>query len=411
MKYGLIGRELSYSYSKEIHESLGLYEYELHSLPPEALPDFMAARNFLGLNVTIPYKRDVLTYCDALDPEAAVTGAANTLYFRDGLLRAANTDLFGMAFMAARAGIGLQDKNVLILGGGGTASTAEALAKSQGARRIWRAVRNPSGQREVSYGKLPEDAQVLINTTPVGCYPDNDGRLLSPGAFPDCSGVLDVIYNPLSTRLVQEAAEAGIPHSGGLPMLVAQALRAAELFTGNPGLTEKADEILNALQGRLQNIVLVGMPGSGKSTLGKALARKTGRPFVDLDAEIEKERGKSIPEIFEGEGEGPFREAEVRMAARVGRERGQVIATGGGTLLRSENQYALRQNGLLVFVDRPLGELARGGRPLSAGDLALQEMETRRRPLYEAASDLTIHNNGSVDEILLQLLDALDLRI
>lgn len=407
MNYGLIGKELSYSYSKLIHESLGLYDYELLSLPPENLPALMEGRDFKGLNVTIPYKRAVLPYCDARDPEVEEIGAANTLYFRDGLLRAGNTDLHGMAFMAARAGVSLAGRRVLILGGGGTSDTARALARSQGALWVRRALRVPVEDGDVPYTALPRDAEILINTTPVGCYPANLETLVSLGDFPDCRGVLDVIYNPLATRLVLEARERGIPCSGGLPMLVAQALKAAELFTGRIDLASQAEAVLLRLEKSLTNIVLVGMPGCGKSTLGVDLAAKLGRPFLDLDDRASELAGKPIPRIFQEDGEAAFRALESRVAQEAGKGRGQVLSTGGGVLLNPENVLALKQNGLLVFVDRPLHRLARTGRPLSEDSDALRRMEETRRPLYEAHSDLTVRNTKTRSETLEALLLAL----
>ena len=407
MNYGLIGKELSYSYSKLIHEALGLYEYELLSLPPDDLPALMEGRDFKGLNVTIPYKRTVLPYCDAQDPEVAEIGAANTLYFRDGLLRAGNTDLYGMAFMAARAGVSLKGRKVLILGGGGTSDTARALARSEGALWVRRALRVPVEDSDVPYTSLPRDAEILINTTPVGCYPANLDSLVSLGDFTDCRGVLDVIYNPLATRLVLEARARGIPCSGGLPMLVAQALKAAELFTGRENLANRTEEILVRLEKSLRNIVLVGMPGCGKSTLGEDLAVRLGRPFLDLDHRASELAGKPIPQIFKEDGEPAFRALESRVAREAGRGRGQVLATGGGVLLDPENVLALKQNGLLIFVDRPLHRLARTGRPLSEDGDALRRMEEARRPLYETHSDLTVLNTGTRSDTLAALLCAL----
>jgi shikimate dehydrogenase len=406
MKYGLLGEHLSHSYSKLIHDKLGLYTYELFPLPPERIGVFLGTRGFAGLNVTIPYKTVIGKYCDVIDPEAKAIGAINTLYFKAGGLHGANTDYHGMSYAARRAGIDFEGKKVLILGGGGTSRTARALVHDSGASEIIVAERNPKnidGMTSIPYDKLPYDAEIIINTTPVGTFPNNLESIIHLADFSKCAGVLDVIYNPFSTMLIMESRELGIPCSGGLPMLVAQATRAAELFTGRSNLQKETERIISEMEKALQNIVLIGMPGSGKSSFGKKLAKKLNRTFVDLDQEIIRLADKSIPDIFLQNGETHFRELESQVAMEFGKQNSLVIATGGGILLNPKNALALKQNGLMVFIDRPLAHLATDGRPLSTSQTALAEMEKTRRPLYEKYQDATLLNKGPYIKVLAEL--------
>lgn len=408
MKYGLLGEHLSHSYSKIIHDKLGLYPYELFPLPPERVGVFLASRSFAGLNVTIPYKAIVAKYCDVIDPEAKAIGAINTLYFKAGGLHGTNTDYNGLSYAATRIGISFEGKKVLILGGGGTSRTARALIHDSGAAEIVIAERNPKtldGVASISYDNLPYDAEIIVNTTPVGTYPNNLETIIHLADFPKCVGVLDVIYNPFSTVLIMEAKALGIPCSGGLPMLVAQATRAAELFTGRNNLQKETERIISELETELCNIVLTGMPGSGKTTLGKKLAKKIGKTFVDLDKEIVSIAGKTIPEIFAQDGEPHFRALETQVAMEFGKQKGFVIATGGGVLLNPINALALKQNGKMIFIDRLLPHLATSGRPLSTSQTALEEMDKVRRPLYEKYQDITLMNRGPFIKVLTELVE------
>lgn len=408
MKYGLLGEHLSHSYSKIIHEKIGLYPYELFPLPPERVGVFLASRCFSGLNVTIPYKIAVAKYCDVIDPEAKAIGAINTLYFKAGGMHGTNTDYHGLSYAAKRAGISFAGKKVLLLGGGGTSRTARALIHDAGASEIVVAERNPKsidGITSTSYASLPYDAEIIVNTTPVGTYPNNLETIIHLTDFPNCVGVLDVIYNPFSTALILEAKELGLPCSGGLPMLVAQATRSAELFTGRSNLQKETERIISELETELCNIVLTGMPGSGKTTLGKKLAKKTNKTFVDLDREIMELAGKSIPEIFNQDGEYRFRELENQVALKYGKQKGLVIAAGGGVLLNPVNALALKQNGKMVFIDRPLAHLTTTGRPLSTSQAALEEMDKVRRPLYEKYQDVTLLNRGPFIKALTELVE------
>lgn len=408
MTYGLIGEKLGHSYSKIIHEMLGRYEYDLLSLNREELNNFISSREFNGLNITIPYKKAVIPYCDLISPLAQEIGSVNTLYFQDGKLCGTNTDYQGFLYAAQSAGISFAGKKVLILGNGGTSLTARKAVRDSGASSIFITTRrNEEGCLSYEDLKNHRDAEIIINTTPVGTYPNNGGRLISLSDFPDCKGVMDVIYNPFATDLLQQAEELGIPHTNGLPMLVAQATAAAEYFLGESGLQNENSRIISALEKDIENIILIGMPGCGKSTLGKLLAEKTGKVFVDMDAVIVNDAGTSISEIFETHGERYFRDLETETAKKLGKEKGQIIATGGGVILRPENMKALSQNGRVVFIQRSLEDLATDGRPLSKDIEALKSMYEIRFPLYNKYGQYTIHVQESIDENINNLLNIL----
>lgn len=411
MKYGLIGRTLAHSYSKEIHEALGKYSYRLFSLEPEKLDEFVGARDFGGLNVTIPYKQDVITLCDEVSELARAIGSVNTLYWKDHLLVGHNTDYEGFLYTAKRSGISFAGKTVLIMGNGGTSLTARKAAADEGAAKIYVATRSASTDNAsqstdaaaghaaapIAYDKLPAitgDIDIIVNTTPVGTFPNNLQSIINIADFPNCEAVIDVIYNPFKTKLLMDAEKAGLKTANGLPMLVAQATAAAGYFLGTPGAFEGENErIIEKMVNDMRNIVLIGMPGCGKTTIGRIISEKTGKEFVDMDDEIVKKAGKPIPEIFEEVGEPGFRDIESQVAAELGKQRGLVIATGGGAILREENVYALKQNSLMIHIKRPLEELAMKGRPLSKDIEALRKMEAVRMPIYEAAADMTIDNS------------------
>ena len=400
MEYGLLGEKLGHSFSPQIHRDLAGYDYQLLPTPPEAVEGLFARRAFQGLNVTIPYKRTVMPLCDEIDPRAAAIGAVNTVVNRNGRLTGYNTDIDGFLYMARRAGVDMAGKKVVILGSGGTSRTARAAAGELGAREIVTVSRHG----EDNYQNLSRhaDAQVLVNTTPVGMYPNWGQSPVSLESFPALEGVLDVVYNPLRTALLLQAEERGLPCSCGLPMLVAQAKRAAELFTGQNIDDSRTEAVLHGLREQLTSIVLIGMPGCGKTTVGRALAGKLGRTFVDLDEEIVRRAGTSIPEIFAREGEAGFRERESALVREFGERTGLVVSTGGGVVTRRENYIPLKQNGLLLHLRRDPAALPTDGRPLSQAT-APEELWRRRAPLYAAFADGEIDNNGTLAGTLEQI--------
>ncbi|MBK5245809.1 MAG: hypothetical protein JJE49_00895 [Peptostreptococcaceae bacterium] len=392
MLYGLIGEKLGHSYSKIIHESFGKYDYDLIELNKESFITFMAARDFTGINVTIPYKRDAIPFCDALTPVAKAIGSVNTMYFQNGKLIGDNTDYFGFNYMLQWSGISLKDKKVLILGAGGSSLMVVKAAKDLEAKEIIVASRTGLNAM-ISLPQTIEhtDSQIIINATPVGMYPLNGESLISLKDFPFCEGVIDLIYNPLLTHFLFEAKALKIPFSNGLPMLVAQAFKAFELFTGAILENNILEDTIFSLEKEIKNIVLTGMPGCGKTTLGLLLSEKLKCPFVDTDDLIEKQIGMPIPLFFEVSGEEEFRKIESQVAREVGKYQGHVISTGGGIILNPMNMEALSQNGTVLFLDRPLECLVSTGRPLSKSLDSLKKMASQRIPLYKRYSDYIIN--------------------
>ena len=409
MEYGLIGSKLGHSYSKIIHEMLCGYRYDLCPLPTEEeARAFLTRRAFKAINVTIPYKRLVMGYCSYIDPRAKAIGAVNTVVNRNGLLYGYNTD-----YLDAH-GVEFAGRTVLILGTGGTHNTTSAVAKDKGAARVLTVSRHPDPEKgELSYAEaVHSGADIVINTTPAGMYPNVGVCHLDVAAMPGLEAVLDVVYNPDKTELILRAEEAGVPVAvGGLEMLVAQAVYAAEYF-----LDRKFDDApaeIRAITAQLRkeqlNVALIGMPSCGKTTIGRALADRLGKRFVDLDEEIVRAAGRSIPDLFAAEGEDGFRAREAEQTARFTREGRQVLSCGGGVVKRPENLRALRQNGVVLFIDRPLDALTvGGGRPLSTSAEALKTMEAQRRPLYLAAADAVIPNETTVADAVAAALEALD---
>lgn len=389
--YGLLGRKLGHSWSVPIHAALGCAGYRLYELEPEGLAPFLRRADLGGLNVTIPYKRDVMPLCDEIDPAAADIGSVNTLVRgADGKLRGYNTDIDGFCYMARRAGIGFAGKKVVVLGSGGASLTAQAAARREGAQEI--TVISRSGPDNYDNLSRHADAEIVVNTTPVGMYPGNGAAPVDLSAFPRCEGVLDVVYNPRRTALLLQAEALGIPCCDGLPMLVAQAKTAEERFFGKPISDEENERILSQLRREMGNIVLIGMPGSGKSSIGQLLADLTGREAVDIDQKIADRAGCSIPEIFAQGGETAFRALEREETAKAGALTGKILLTGGGVVKTPENYGALRQNGRVYHLLRDLNVLPTDGRPLSQGaDLA--EMWREREPLYRKFRDVSIDNN------------------
>ncbi len=410
MKCALIGEKLSHSFSSRIHSEIGLYDYTLNPLSREEFSRYMEKRDFDGINVTIPYKRDVIPYLDFLSPEARKCGAVNTVVNREGKLYGFNTDFLGLESLFTHSGISAEGKKALILGSGGTSLTALALLQSLGAREIYRVSR---GEKEgcITYAEAEKnhgDADLLVNTTPCGMYPDTDGCPVDLSCFPRLLGVVDVIYNPLKTRLLLEAEKRGIPCAGGLYMLIAQAVYAAQIFTGREDLLPLIPSLFEDIKREKENLVLIGMPGCGKSTLGKALSEKLGKTFVDSDEEIVKEAGMTIPEIFKKEGEKAFRHREEKVIARLSMETGLVMATGGGAVLREENVKRLSQNGRLLFLDAPLETLvATEDRPLSQTKEALTKLYFERYDIYKKSADRVIDITRDKKENLEKILKVL----
>lgn len=386
--YGLIGFPLGHSFSPQLHRMLGDYPYELRPLEPDQLEQFLLHEPFLGVNVTIPYKKAVIPYCARLTDRARAIGSVNTLIRQpDGSLLGDNTDFYGLQYLARQAGVEMQGKKVLILGSGGASLTAQAVARQAGAREVL-VISRQGPETYQGLARRHADAQVLINTTPVGMYPHAGQMAADPAEFPALEGALDLIYNPLRTAFVQAAQDRGIPAQGGLAMLAAQAKGAAELFTGKAMDEEKVAQMQAALLRQMRNIALIGMPGAGKSTAGALLARRLDRPFLDLDQLIEQRAGMPIPEIFQRYGEAHFRDLEAEVTAQAGARTGCVIAAGGGAVLRPENRRALRENSLIIWLQRDIGRLATQGRPLSAGGPeALARLLGQREPLYRQTAD------------------------
>lgn len=402
MEYGLLGETLGHSFSPWIHQALADYDYRLYPTLRGEVEELFRRRGFKGLNVTIPYKQTVIPLCDEVDPRAAAIGAVNTVVNRNGRLTGYNTDIDGLIYLAERTGVEMAGKKVVILGSGGTSRTAQAAARELGAAQI--VVVSRKGEDNYANLSRHRDAGVLINTSPVGMYPNCGVAPVSLEEFPALSGVLDVIYNPLRTALLMEAEKRGIPASCGLPMLVAQARRAAELFTDSRIDSRRTEEVLAALTRRVENIVLIGMPGCGKSAVGRALARALEKEFVDLDRLIEEEARKPIPRIFAEEGEAAFRDLESRIVREAGARTGCVLSTGGGVVTRPENYAPLHQNGVIVHIVRPLEKLPTAGRPVSQST-DIHTLWRRRELLYRSFADLTVDNGGPMEETVRKILE------
>ncbi|MCQ2437623.1 MAG: AAA family ATPase [Clostridia bacterium] len=407
MEYGLIGEKLGHSYSPMIHERLGGYDYILKEIAPADLPAFMQAKDFKGLNVTIPYKQAVIPFLSELSPVAEEIGCVNTIIKRaDGTLIGHNTDIGGFMGMLKKAGIDPANKKAVILGSGGTSLTARTALRHMGAKEIVIVSRKGPVDYETLY-RDHADAEILVNTTPVGMYPKNGICPADLSRLPALKGVADVVYNPEKTALILEAEALGIPCISGLPMLVGQAREAAEWFMGETIDPEKEVGILAAIRMQTRNLVLVGMPGCGKTTIGKMLAEKLGREYVDSDAEIVNRAGMPIPEIFAKYGEKYFRDLESEVIADLCKGSGKIIATGGGAILRDENVRAMRQNGRTCLMLRPIDRLPTEGRPLSsASEDAVKKLWEARKDKYAAAADLTVENLGTMEETVRAIMDA-----
>ena len=386
MEYGCIGAHLPHSFSKEIHELIETYDYQLKEIAVEDLDAFMKAADFKAINVTIPYKQSVIPYLSEISAQAERIGAVNTIVNRGGKLFGYNTD-FG--------------KKVLILGTGGTSKTAKALMEAHGAKAIYRVSRTKKDD-VLTYDEVyaqHTDAEIIINTTPVGMYPETSSKPLDLARFPRLSGVVDAVYNPLRTLLIQQAEDLGVPAEGGLYMLVAQAVYAAEFFTGKQYGTEIIDRIFRKIRSDKENIVITGMSGAGKSAVGTTLHRITGRKFYDTDVLITEKAGIAIPEIFRLYGEDHFRDLESEVIRDIATVNGALISTGGGAVLRQENIQELKKNGRIFFLRRDIADiLPTEDRPLADTEEKVAALYAKRLPIYEATADADVYVSGTPED-------------
>lgn len=400
--YGCIGEHLKHSFSKEIHNALADYDYKIIEIPREELADFAMRADFRAINVTIPYKESIIPFLTCIDGHAKSIGAVNTVVNRDGKLYGYNTDFYGMRALLKHAGISLRGKKVIVLGTGGTSKTARAVAEYEQADKVLRVSRRKS-EDSVSYDELYEqhtDAQIIINTTPVGMFPSVEASPINLSCFPSLEGVIDAVYNPLRTTLVLSAIEQGCKAEGGLYMLVAQAVRASEIFLDKRYDESVLDEIFTKILSAKENVVLTGMPASGKSTVGRILAKALNREFVDTDELIVKKAGKEISQIFKDDGEDAFRNIESEVIREISSHGSLIIATGGGAVLREENILALKKNGRLFFLDRPLEHLVpTSDRPLASTRADIERRYNERIDIYRSSADVIIDASLDADGV------------
>ena len=405
--YGLLGRKLGHSLSPEIHSLLCDYEYKLYPTEPEGLDGFFSDTRLKGFNVTIPYKTEAFNRCDKRSETAEKTGSVNTVIrLSDGTLYGDNTDYFGFSCMAEKCGCDFEGKKVLILGNGGASLTVRHVAEDNGAREI--VVVSRTGEDNYENISRHYDSDIIVNTTPVGMFPNNGERLIDLSRFTKCRKALDLIYNPARTVFLLDAEKLGIDCINGLYMLVAQALRAAEIFTGRNISVSEIDRIYDIIIKNQKNIVLVGMPGCGKSTCASLLKEKTGRECVDTDAEIEKS-GETIPDIFAKYGENEFRNRETEAVKTAGKGAGKIVASGGGAILREENRIALKENSTVIFLKSDINTLATDGRPLSKDAEALRKMHEIRLPLYLETADFTVDVDPDPEITVRRILECVSL--
>lgn len=403
LRSGLLGEHLGHSYSPQIHALLGGYEYKLYEKSPDEVEDFIKNGEWDGINVTIPYKKVAASLCDELSDIARKLGSANTLVRKNGKIYGYNTDYYGFMSMVERSEISVKGKKAIVLGSGGASVTVCAVLETLGA-----GVTVISRSGEDNYTNLTKhaDAEIIVNTTPVGMYPKNGESAIDLRDFPNCKGVFDLIYNPLRTKLILQAEELGIPHKSGLHMLVAQAKKSSELFRD----TTLDDELIEYIEARLsrelRNIILIGMPGSGKSVVAQAISRKIGREIIEVDAEIERVAGKTIPEIFASGGESEFRAIETKVLAEAGKQSGKIISTGGGCVTVPENYPLLHQNGVIIRIKRDVAVLPTDGRPISQSS-DMTELARKREPMYRRFADFEVDNDGSLADTAEEIVEKL----
>lgn len=393
--YGILGESLPHTLSPFLHREIWNCQYRKLEMSEEKAVQLFLSKQFDGINVTIPYKKLAFEMCDELSDTAKRVGCVNTVVSRSGKLFGYNTDYSGFYALSRSIGVDFYRKKVVILGTGATSLTVKAVCEDNGAREIVRISRK--GENNYSNIALHKDADILVNTTPVGMYPENEKRAVDLTVFESLTAVIDVVYNPLKTRLVLQAEEMKIPCTGGLEMLVSQAVASAEIFSTKPIPKEKTEAVRKKLMQKSQNIVLVGMPGCGKTTLGKIISKATGRPFFDTDREIIARENMSIEDIFKEKGEEYFRNIESAVIEEIGKKLGVIIACGGGSVLREENRLSLRQNGRVYFINRKLERLSTKGRPLSNGDGALEKLYAQRAKIYRSVCDCEVFSNQETD--------------
>ena len=401
-KCGLLGEHLGHSFSPQIHRELANYSYELFEMPVEDVPTFLRSDRFDAINVTIPYKKTVMPYLAEITDEARRIGSVNTITrLPDGGLKGDNTDYFGFSYMLDKSGIKIDGKKVLILGSGGASETARTVCADRGASDV--VIISRSGENNYSNLSKHRDAKVIVNTTPVGMYPKNGEAAVELSEFPALDGVLDMIYNPARTKLLLDAKRLGIPHINGLCMLVAQAKRACEIFLETTVPDSEIDRITSTIEAETGNLILIGMPGCGKTTLGELLSQKLGREVIDTDALITEKAGMTIPEIFAKFGEKYFRELEHDCVCEAGKQSGKIIATGGGVVTVKENYEPLHQNGKIFFIHRKIEVLPKDGRPISQSS-DLGELYKQRLPLYRAFCDKEVGNDRPIEQTVCEII-------
>lgn len=406
MKIELLGRRLGHSLSPLLHSVFADYSYSLREIEPQDLDRYFEKGDFDGLNVTIPYKKDVIKYCDALTPEAEKIGAVNTIFrLPDGKLMGHNTDYAGFSAMIDHVGVDIAGKKVVILGSGGASLTAQNVCKDLCAKEIVVISRKGENNYDNLYDRH-NDAQVLINCTPVGMYPNITDKIVDLDAFSSLLGVFDMIYNPLRTPLLLDAEARGIPNCNGLIMLTVQGIKSSEKFLGKSIDNQMVSRALSRLKLNLLNVTLIGMPGCGKSTIAKEISLLEDRPLRDIDALITQAEGTDIPTIFKEKGEDYFRNIESQICREVCGEKGQVIATGGGAILRKVNREVIKANSVVVFIQSDISSLATDGRPLSKDISALEKMYDQRLPLYQDAADISVNLCSAPKETAMKIIDA-----
>lgn len=403
LRSGLLGEHLGHSYSPQIHALLGSYEYKLYEKAPDEVESFIKNGKWDGINVTIPYKKVAASLCDELSDIACKLGSVNTLVRKNGKIYGYNTDYYGFMSMVERSEISVNGKKAIVLGNGGASVTVCAVLESLGAGVT---VISRSGEDNYSNLSKHADAEIIVNTTPVGMYPKNGESAIDLRDFPNCKGVFDLIYNPLRTKLILQAEELGIPHKSGLHMLVAQAKKSSELFRDTTLDDELIEYIEERLSRELRNIILIGMPGSGKSVVAQAISRKIGREIIEVDAEIERIAGKTIPEIFASGGESEFRAIETEVLVEAGKQSGKIISTGGGCVTVPENYPLLHQNGVIIRIKRDVAVLPTDGRPISQSSDMI-ELARKREPMYRRFADFEVDNDGSLTDTAEEIVEKL----